>query len=133
MLTTAILCLAANMFFEARNEEHLGRLMVAEVTLNRVESSRHPDTVCEVVFANRQFSWTQDRYSNNPETYTTYYDSLAWEELSELATHILSGEEPLPDNGALFFHTNYIDSPTWVASMEVVGSVGSHIFYTYKE
>jgi len=51
-------CLQQNIFFEARNQSTLGQAAVAWVTLNRVESTRYPDTICEVVWQKSQFSWT---------------------------------------------------------------------------
>jgi len=42
-------CLAQNIYFEAGNQSLDGMAAVADVTLNRVKSSRYPDTICEVV------------------------------------------------------------------------------------
>ena len=47
-MMTAAMCLALNMFFEARNEDIMGQIMVADVTMNRVESNHYPDNVCDV-------------------------------------------------------------------------------------
>ena len=49
MIETTLLCLALNMYFEARSEPIAGQIAVAEVTLNRVASPHYPNTVCEVV------------------------------------------------------------------------------------
>ena len=42
-------CLAKNIYFESRNQSHLGQMAVAHVTINRVLDKRYPDTVCKVV------------------------------------------------------------------------------------
>ena len=42
-------CLAMNMYHEARNQSFAGQLAVANVTMNRVNDERFPDTICEVV------------------------------------------------------------------------------------
>ena len=42
-------CLAKNMYFEARNQGIAGQLAVTSVVLNRVNDSRFPDTICEVI------------------------------------------------------------------------------------
>ncbi|MEY8840212.1 cell wall hydrolase, partial [Cribrihabitans sp. XS_ASV171] len=42
-------CLAEALYFEARGEPVKGQFAVAEVILNRVESSRYPDTFCGVI------------------------------------------------------------------------------------
>ena len=45
----ALACVALAMYFEARGEPVAGQLAVANVVMNRVESSRYPNTPCEVV------------------------------------------------------------------------------------
>ena len=44
-----IVCLAENIYFEARAESMEGKAAVANVTRNRVEDKRWPGTYCEVV------------------------------------------------------------------------------------
>ena len=53
------LCLALNMFFEARDQDFEGMMMVADVTIERVEDKRFPDSICGVVWQRKQFSWTR--------------------------------------------------------------------------
>ncbi len=66
-----VFCLAQNIYFEASVEHRVGKSAVAHVTLNRVDSPRYPDSVCEVVWQDRQFSWTQDGKSDrNPAVLT---------------------------------------------------------------
>ena len=43
-------CLAKNIYFEARNEPFAGQFAVALVTLNRVNDSAFPNTICKVVY-----------------------------------------------------------------------------------
>ena len=64
-----LVCLARNVYHEARGEPAAGQYAVAEVTLNRVASRHFPDTVCDVVYEKRfdarrnrlvgAFSWTE--------------------------------------------------------------------------
>ena len=42
--------MAKNIFFEAAIESTAGKLAVAHVTLNRVDSKHFPSSVCEVVY-----------------------------------------------------------------------------------
>lgn len=44
-----VMCLAENIYFEARAESFSGKAAVANVTRNRVEDARWPSTYCEVV------------------------------------------------------------------------------------
>jgi len=127
MSMTAAMCLALNMFFEARNESLSGQLMVAEVTLNRVASDRYPDTVCEVVWQRKQFSWTHDGLHDDP-TRMSYLDKLAWEDIEKSATYILENPEALINSGATHYHADYVQ-PYWTSEMEYLGKVGTHLFY----
>ena len=42
-------CMAKNIYFEARNEATVGQLAVGQTVINRVQSSRFPNTICGVV------------------------------------------------------------------------------------
>ena len=50
MIETAIMCLALNIYYEARSEPLAGKIAVSEVVLNRVADTRYPNTICEVVY-----------------------------------------------------------------------------------
>ena len=45
----SVKCLALNMYHEARSQGTAGVFAVSAVVLNRVNDSRFPDSVCEVV------------------------------------------------------------------------------------
>ena len=45
----AIMCLALNLYYEARDQPVVGQLAVGFSTMNRVSDKRYPDTVCGVV------------------------------------------------------------------------------------
>ena len=49
ILETALMCMAFNIYHEARNESMLGQIAVGQVVMNRVWDKRFPNTVCEVV------------------------------------------------------------------------------------
>ncbi len=53
-------CGAQNVYHESRGEPDLGMIAVAQVVQNRIKSTRFPDTVCEVVYQDKQFSWVND-------------------------------------------------------------------------
>src|SRR4029078_12445796 len=66
-------CLAKTVYFEARGEKEKRQRAVAAVVLNRVKSSRFPDTICQVVHQGGtgsrdcQFSWWCDGLSDKPK------------------------------------------------------------------
>ena len=47
--TDDTMCLAKNIYFEARSESTAGRIAVAWTVINRVRHDRFPDSVCAVV------------------------------------------------------------------------------------
>jgi len=118
-------CLAANVYFEARGESLAGQYMVAYVTMNRVNSNRFPNTICEVVWQNKQFSWLNDGIIKHPK------DSDAWKIACHIATQFLlklpMSQTDLSE-GALYYHADYV-SPEWSARKIFIGRVGVHLFY----
>lgn len=122
----AVMCLALNIYFEARSEEPMGQLAVAEVTLNRVTSSRYPDTVCEVVWQRKQFSWTHDGKSDVPK------DARAWDMAVRAAKLAMKHRDVvIVGNEVTHYHADYV-KPYWTTAYERVAKVGTHIFYKAK-
>lgn len=122
-------CLQQNVFFEARNQSVLGQASVAWVTLNRVESSRYPDTICEVVWDHKQFSWTHDGKSDTPSD--NVLEQRAWERAGMVANAVLLDRArgiASPVGSATMYHANYAN-PYWSTSYERVAQIDSHIFY----
>lgn len=113
-------CLAQNIYFEARGEPYKGQVAVALVTLNRVNSDKFPDSVCEVIFQDCQFSWTCDKKSNKFPR-----NSEAGKAAIKVATLALSGNLSDFTNGALYFstpnHRNKFSGETL--------AIGNHVFY----
>ncbi len=128
MIMTATMCLALNVFFEARHETTESQLAVAEVTLNRVADNRYPNTVCEVVWDKSQFSWTHDGIHDDPSR-MSYLDRKAWEDIQELSSEVLEGTLELNGITSTHYHASRI-TPFWVDHYEYDGKVGNHLFYT---
>ena len=58
-----LLCLAKNIYYEARGEPMHGKIAVAQVTLNRVtHRTEFQSSICGVVYAKHQFSWTMEKH-----------------------------------------------------------------------
>ncbi len=124
-------CLARNVFHEARGEPSAGQYAVAEVTLNRVDSRRFPNTVCGVVHEKRwdrkrrryvgAFSWTELDVASSPK-------GIAWERAVAAAVGVYDNErEPLVQR-ALFYHAVDIH-PGWADSKQQITTIGRHVFY----
>lgn len=122
-------CLQQNIYFEARNQSTIGQVAVAWVTINRMETKRYPNTICEVVWQNKQFSWTHDGKSDKPGK--TILEQRAWEDAGLVAQVVLldwarQGSSPVED--ATMYHADYV-SPYWAASYNPVVTIDNHIFY----
>ena len=48
-------CMIKNLYFEAAVESTAGKLAVAQVTMNRVNSERYPNTVCKVITQGKHY------------------------------------------------------------------------------
>lgn len=122
-------CLQQNIYFEARNQSELGMIAVAWVTMNRVDSERYPDTICEVVWQRKQFSWTHDGLSDRPGK--NVIEQRAWERAGYVMNLVLHdwayGKEDAVAE-ATHYHADYI-RPYWASSYTKVATVGDHIFY----
>lgn len=109
-----LMCLATNIYHEARGEPEAGQFLVGFVTMNRVRDPRWPGSVCKVVYQPGQFIWTNKKQkkiktsdlfkriiyiasivmqSNETEHYGVYFDK---------ADH-----KPSPDRIIAGFHEFY--------------------------
>lgn len=135
-----VLCLANNIYFEARSEPVKGQIAVAFVTLNRVHSDLFPDNICDVVKqkvkGTCQFSWYCETRPKRQYTQhvLTGSGSLLYNETVELATFIYANHDKLndPSHGSLFYHADYV-RPGWRKRMDKVAVIGAHIFYRLRE
>ncbi len=122
-------CLAEALYFEARGEPVKGQFAVAEVILNRVESSRYPDTFCGVIRQGTgrkyqcQFTFTCDGRAE------TIAERRAYERVAKVARIVLDGvtQNALTD-GATHYHTTNVN-PRWARVFAETTRIGQHIFY----
>jgi spore germination cell wall hydrolase CwlJ-like protein len=118
-------CLARNIYYEAGVEDQVGKIAVAQVTLNRVKSGYWGKNICKVVYADSQFSWTKvkRRAWIQPK-------GANWEESKLIANQVLSyGVRIKPLRKALFYHADYV-RPNWRDNSKRITKLGQHIFYT---
>lgn len=119
-------CMARNIYYEAGIEPHVGKVAVAQVTLNRVKSGYWGNNICKVVYAKDQFSWTKDK-----KRAWLQNKGAAWEESKQAATQVLSyGMRVKPLKKALFYHATYIPRPNWADPSKAITTIGKHRFYT---
>lgn len=122
MIELAIMCLAMNVFWEARDQPLAGQVAVAQVTMNRVASSDYPNDVCGVVYQHKQFSWYWDGKSDVPQ------EEKAWDRAQMVAMGVYAGSGHASMTEATHYHTVFVN-PYWNAKMTLIASIGNHVFY----
>lgn len=115
-------CLTKNIYYEARGEDHRGKLAVGNVTVNRLKTGYWGDSICMVVYAKKQFSWTLAKKLPRP-------DSKLWAESEEVARKVLAGYRVRGLTKSLYYHAIYIKDPKWADTKHEVGQIGNHVFY----
>ena len=72
-IAAGFLCLAMNVYHEAKNQGTAGWSAVASVTFNRIRDSRFPNTVCEVVKQGPTRESWKTRLLDIPDEERKYY------------------------------------------------------------
>ena len=123
-------CLAINVYREAGHEPFEGKVAVAQVTLNRVNSNKFPRDVCAVVYQKSrftervicQFSWYCDsKHRNRPVNQEAYDESYRVAKMVFLEDFRLESIDK-----ALYYHADYVN-PNW--KLKRIAKIGTHIFY----
>ena len=109
-----------NIYHEARGEGVAGMQAVAAVTLNRAAQTN--TSVCDVVYARKQFSWTNTaKGRNKPMTGdTTMVYAVTAQAMSGVMLDITSG--------ATHYHTKAV-KPAWRKQLKTLLTINNHIFY----
>ena len=112
---------------EAGNEDEEGKMLVAGVVLNRVNSGRFPDTVLEVVMQQEK-----GRYQFSPVANGTYQRVKVTQDTVDAVDRVLKGEDLT--QGALYFAARKAADPDkmkWFdCSLVKLFEHGGHEFFT---
>ncbi|MGM7701383.1 spore cortex-lytic enzyme [Pseudalkalibacillus sp. Hm43] len=101
---------------EARGEPYKGKVAVASVILNRVDSSKFPNEVEDVLFESLAFTAVADgQYNMSPDkdAYRAVY-------------HAIQGWDP--SKGATFYFNPNTATSDWIWSRTQITQIGKHIF-----
>lgn len=114
---------------EATCEDIKGRMLVANVILNRVVSKSFPNSIAEVVFQNNG-----ETYQFAPIKDGRYWTVKVSEETKEAVERVLAGEDE--SQGALFFAARSMANKKamrWFdTSLQFLFRHGVHEFFAYK-
>ncbi|MFW5434504.1 spore cortex-lytic enzyme [Paenibacillus apiarius] len=108
--------LARTVHGEARGEPYTGKVAVAAVVLNRMQSPLFPDSVAGVIFQPRAFTAVDDaQYWLEPDesAYAAAWDAVrGWD----------------PTNGSLYYFNPDTATSAWIWTRQQTGKIGKHIF-----
>ena len=145
-----IMCLAQNIYHEARNDMLAGQFAVADVVLNRVDDKRFPNTICEVVKDGPVHESAQTKLTEDPNDAIYYpvkhkcqfswycdgedddtHEELAWRQATTIAYMILGNLTFRGiTEGSTHYHATYVN-PRWAKTKYPVGRIGKHKFYRW--
>lgn len=114
-------CLARNIYYEAKADDPVGQLAVAQVTLNRVKMGKWGKTVCGVVYARGQFAWTFYRGLAKPK-------GTKWAQAQAVAKKAMAGAKIRGLEKAHSFHSG--KRPIWAKRLKLVKKAGGNFFYS---
>jgi N-acetylmuramoyl-L-alanine amidase len=105
---------------EAGGEPYAGKVAVASVVLNRVNSSHFPNSVQGVIYqitdGHYAFEPVQNGRVNQPA------DAASKRAVNEAIALIGKG------NGSLYFYNPKISTSSWIFSRPVIKRIGNHVF-----
>lgn len=108
--------LARCVYAESRGEPYNGQVAVAAVVLNRVRSSKFPNTIYGVIYQRNAFTAVNDGQINltpNQSAYNAARDALGgWD----------------PTGGCLYYYNPSTATSSWIWSLTVHIKIGKHNF-----
>ncbi|AGH31971.1 endolysin [Vibrio phage PWH3a-P1] len=119
-------CLVFNLYHESRSESDMANIMILNTVFNRVKSPHFPDTPCEVVKQDKQYSWLQDGKTDKMRNLKQV------KRLTKLVDKYLMNKELFLSlsEDVDHYHSNKV-RPLWSKSerMKKVAVIDQHIFY----
>lgn len=132
-------CMIKAIHFEAKGESELGKIAVANVILNRVESSRFPSSICGVIeqgpeYSNGipkrhkcQFSWYCDGRSDDIMI-TNEIERESFAETALIAFNAVNGNLSDVTNGSDHYYAHDKVTPYWKSYGKSFIIIGNHTF-----
>jgi N-acetylmuramoyl-L-alanine amidase len=126
VIASALICLALNVFYEARGASRLDQQAVAAVALNRSEEQHR--SVCRVIEEPKQFSWTAQHRLAKPKL-PNVVEKRAWINSLRVAREVMY-DRAIRRRFAhvTYYHTHYV-KPVWDRRMRVAFRTQFHTYY----
>lgn len=139
-ISSEMYCLVQNVYFEAGNQAYAGKRAVAEVTINRLNSTKYPNTICGVVKQAVMSKWWKEEHGKdvpvrNKCQFSWFCDGKSdkikyadtWRSSYTAAFDALTAKHTLVE-GANYYHATYVN-PKWAKEKEFIVRIGDHLFY----
>ena len=115
------LCLALNLYHEARGSTLADIRGVAWVTRNRVESSGR--SYCRIIWEPGQYSWTvRSIRSLLPR------EIESWNRMVRISQEVIAGTVSDPTGGANTFYLRHLGTPSWTRRGTGRITIGAHTY-----
>ena len=108
--------LAKTIYAEARGESYTGQVAVGAVILNRVKSSKFPNTISGVVYQKHAFTAVSDGQINLEPDKTAM----------NAAQDAMNGWDPT--YGCIYYYNPAVATSSWIFSRKTVTTIGKHVF-----
>lgn len=108
--------LSCCVYGEARGESYTGKVAVAAVILNRVKSSKFPNSISGVIYQKGAFTCVSDGQINMGTN----------DECTRAAQDAFNGWDP--SGGALYYFNPATATSKWIWSRPQIVTIGKHIF-----
>ena len=103
---------------EARGEPYEGQVAVGAVIMNRVKSSKFPNTIAGVIYQSGAFTAVSDGQINEP--------------IAQGSTVIKAAQDALngwdPTGGAIYYFNPNTATSKWIWSRPIIKTIGKHHF-----
>ncbi|MDE6586301.1 MAG: spore cortex-lytic enzyme [Clostridia bacterium] len=108
--------LAKCIYAESRGEPYTGQVAVGAVILNRVNSSKFPNTISGVIYQRHAFTAVSDGQINLEPDKTAM----------NAAQDAMNGWDPT--YGCIYYYNPAVATSSWIFSRKTVTTIGKHIF-----
>ena len=116
--TSNVQLLARAINGEARGEPYEGQVAVGAVIMNRVKSSKFPNTIAGVIYQSGAFTAVSDGQINVP--------------ISQGSTVLKAAQDALngwdPTGGAIYYFNPNTATSKWIWSRQIIKTIGKHHF-----
>ena len=139
-----VVCLALNMYHEARGSTVKDQIASTYVVFNRLENNHYPlnyetKSICNIIFDRWQFCWTNGEQVAMPKVHLNG-ERIAWENAQKLAINLYTNKEhrKLARDFKLQHYVVTpllydVNRPKWINKRKLTVQIGKHSYMAIRE